>query len=167
MSEFVISINGNKRQIKIVDNETLLIDGKKTNFELSRLSDFVSLLRIDNKVFEVSKIGSKEDNLIVSVNGKTFNTLSRTLLRQKASDLLEKAIASHSNKVVITAPMPGMILKVKKNQGDLVKKDDSVIILEAMKMENEIKAPVSGKISELKVTSGIVVEKNSFLFSIE
>lgn len=167
MSDFVISLNGNKRQVKIVDKETLLIDGKKTNFELSRLSDFVSLLRIDNKVFEVSKIGNKGDNLIISVNGKTYFTLSRTSLQERASNLLEKSFASHSNKVVITAPMPGMILKVKKSAGDYIEKGDSVIILEAMKMENEIKAPASGKISELNITAGTIVEKNSFLFSIE
>jgi glutaconyl-CoA/methylmalonyl-CoA decarboxylase subunit gamma len=48
-----------------------------------------------------------------------------------------------------------------------VERGDSVIILEAMKMENEIKAPASGKIIDLKVSEGKPVEKNSFLFSIE
>lgn len=167
MSDFVISINNKKRQLKIIDADTLLIDGKKSNFELTKLSNGVSLFKIDNKVYEISGIENEGDHLVVSVNGKQYNTLSRTALQERASNILDKAITSHSNKVVITAPMPGMILKVQKSPGEYVEKGDSVIILEAMKMENEIKAPASGKITELKVIAGNAVEKNSFLFSIE
>lgn len=167
MSEFIISLNDKKRQIKIVDDETLLIDGKKTNFDLSKLSNGVSLLKIDNKVYEVSEQSVEGENVVLLVNGKVYNTISRTLLQEKASSLIEKAMAQHSHRVVVKAPMPGMILKIKRKEGEAVEKGDSVIILEAMKMENEIKAPVSGIITELKIAEGSAVEKNSFLFSIE
>lgn len=167
MSEFIISLNDKKRQIKIVDDETLLIDGKKTNFDLTKLSNGVSLLKIDNKVYEVAEQNVEGENVVLLVNGKVYNTISRTLLQERASSLIEKAMAQHSHKVVVKAPMPGMILKIKRKEGEAVEKGDSVIILEAMKMENEIKAPVSGIITELKIAEGSAVEKNSFLFSIE
>jgi len=167
MSEFIISLNDKKRQIKIVDDETLLIDGKKTNFDLTKLSNGVSLLKIDNKIYEVSEHNVEGENVILLVNGKVYNTVSRTMLQERASSLIEKAMAQHSHKVVVKAPMPGMILKIKRKEGEAVEKGDSVIILEAMKMENEIKAPVSGIITELKIAEGSAVEKNSFLFSIE
>lgn len=167
MSEFVISINGKKRQVKIVDEETLLIDGKKTNFDLTKLSNGAGILKVDNKVYEVSEQTVEGESLVLLVNGKVYNTLSRTSLQERASNLIERALAQHSHKVAVSAPMPGMILRVKKNNGEHVEKGDSVIILEAMKMENEIKAPASGTITEMKIFEGNAVEKNSFLFSIE
>lgn len=167
MNEFVITINDKKRQVKIVDEETLLIDGKKTNFDLTKLSNGVGLLKVDNKVYEVSEQSIEGERHVLLVNGKVYHTLSRTSLQERASNLIEKALAQHSHKVVVSAPMPGMILKIKKNNGEYVEKGDSVIILEAMKMENEIKTPASGTITEMKITEGNAVEKNSFLFSIE
>jgi pyruvate carboxylase subunit B len=63
--------------------------------------------------------------------------------------------------------MPGLILKIRKNVGDKVEQGESVIILEAMKMENDLKAPASGQIKKIFVTEGSAVEKGSALFSIE
>lgn len=167
MSEFVITINNKKRRIKIIDDETLLIDSKRFNFELMKLSNGISILRIDNRVYEVSAESTNEGTFNLFVEGRIFETMSRTSLEEKASNLLEKAEALHTHRVVVKAPMPGMILKIKKKTGDSIKKGESVIILEAMKMENEIKAPVSGTITELNVIETHKVDKNSFLFSIE
>ena len=63
--------------------------------------------------------------------------------------------------------MPGMILKVKKQPGDEVIQGESVMILEAMKMENDLRAPVSGIIKSINVKEGIAVEKGTVLFTIE
>ncbi len=167
MNEFVITLNDKKRQIKIVDDGTLLIDGKKTNFDLTKLSNGVSLLTVENKVYEVSEESINGDNVVLLVNGKIYNTLCRTSLQERASGLIENAMLQHSHKVIVKAPMPGMILKIKRKEGERVEKGDSVIILEAMKMENEIKSPHSGIITEMKIAEGSAVEKNSFLFSIE
>ena len=67
----------------------------------------------------------------------------------------------------VKAPMPGMILKVNKQVGEEVLSGESVIILEAMKMENELRSPVTGKLKELFVKEGNPVEKGIKLFSIE
>ncbi|MFC2082111.1 biotin/lipoyl-containing protein, partial [Bacteroidota bacterium] len=83
-----------------------------------------------------------------------------------AKELLSnKKSARHHD--IIKAPMPGLILKVKKNIGDDVEIGESVVILEAMKMENEIRSPVSGKIKEILVKEGISVEKDEIIISIE
>ncbi|RMG84383.1 MAG: acetyl-CoA carboxylase biotin carboxyl carrier protein subunit, partial [Candidatus Dadabacteria bacterium] len=55
---------------------------------------------------------------------------------------------------VITAPMPGHILNVLVAEGDAVEVGDTVVVMEAMKMENEIKAHVAGKVLEVKVAKG-------------
>ena len=59
---------------------------------------------------------------------------------------------------VVKSPMPGNILKIQVTQGQQVKEGDVLIILEAMKMENEIVAPKSGSVAQIIVTKGQVVE---------
>lgn len=66
----------------------------------------------------------------------------------------------------VTSPMPGKIIAVKCSQGQTVKRGDVLIILEAMKMEQEIKAKVDGTISEIKVTAGTAVQKDEELIVI-
>jgi acetyl/propionyl-CoA carboxylase alpha subunit len=63
----------------------------------------------------------------------------------------------------IKAPMPGLILDLKVNVGDVVKKGDVVLILEAMKMENIIKSPGDGVVKDVKVILRQSVEKNQVL----
>ena len=66
----------------------------------------------------------------------------------------------------ITAPMPGTILKVNVNTGDAVKKGQVLLILEAMKMENEIVAATDGKISSVNVAKGSSVNAGDVLVSL-
>jgi biotin carboxyl carrier protein len=67
----------------------------------------------------------------------------------------------------VEAPMVGKILKIEKNPGDHVDEDDVIIVMEAMKMEIPIVAPVSGTLKELKVAAGEAVEAEQTLAVIE
>ena len=67
----------------------------------------------------------------------------------------------------VTAPMPGTILKVLKATGDAVKAGEVVLILEAMKMENEITAPVDGTIGSLNLNEGSTVAGGDLLFDVK
>ena len=67
----------------------------------------------------------------------------------------------------VAAPMPGTILKVLKATGDSVKAGEVVLILEAMKMENEITAPVDGTIGSLNLTEGSTVAGGDLLFDVK
>ncbi|BAK94116.1 biotin/lipoyl-containing protein [Tetragenococcus halophilus] len=66
----------------------------------------------------------------------------------------------------VTAPMPGNIYKVQTKAGQAVKEGETVIVLEAMKMENEIVAPADGTISAINVTEGQAVEADDVLFEL-
>lgn len=66
----------------------------------------------------------------------------------------------------ITAAMPGTITDVKVSQGDSVRRGDTVLILEAMKMENEIKSPVDGVVNSIEVTKGASVNAGMTLMVI-
>ena len=67
----------------------------------------------------------------------------------------------------VVAPMPGTILKVLKDDGDQVKAGEVVLVLEAMKMENEITAPADGTIASLSLAAGSTVAGGDLLFEVK
>jgi biotin carboxyl carrier protein len=78
----------------------------------------------------------------------------------KAEAPKAKPVAAPAGATTVSAPMPGTILDVKVKEGDDVKKGDVLIILEAMKMENEIMAPREGKVVSVAVSKGASVNSN-------
>ncbi|MBP8822681.1 MAG: biotin/lipoyl-binding protein [Flavobacteriales bacterium] len=67
----------------------------------------------------------------------------------------------------LKAPMPGLVLKVLVKEGDVVKKDDPLLVLEAMKMENVIKSTGEGVVKKAHAQAGAAVEKGQLLLSFE
>ncbi|HEY9061792.1 MAG TPA: biotin/lipoyl-containing protein [Pseudobacteroides sp.] len=78
----------------------------------------------------------------------------------------KKDTAVPQGATTVTAPMPGTILKVNVNSGDAVKKGQVLLILEAMKMENEITAPKDGTIASVNVAKGTAVSAGDVMVSI-
>ena len=70
-------------------------------------------------------------------------------------------------KQVINAPMPGKVVKVLVKLGDEVKEGQGLVVVEAMKMENELKSPKAGKVVELLAKEGTTVENNAKLVVVE
>ncbi|MFA9463671.1 MAG: biotin/lipoyl-containing protein [Velocimicrobium sp.] len=68
--------------------------------------------------------------------------------------------------VKVNAPMPGKILSVKANEGQAVKKGEVMLLLEAMKMENEVVAPQDGTIASINVAAGDMVEAGAILVTL-
>ncbi len=67
----------------------------------------------------------------------------------------------------VVAPMPGTVIKILKNEGDAVKAGDVVLILEAMKMENETTAPVAGTLASVNCAAGGTVAGGDVLFEVK
>jgi len=76
------------------------------------------------------------------------------------------ATSAPTGTITINAPMPGNIVSVNVNVGDIVNEGDVLCILEAMKMENEIAAPAGGKVTSVNVSSGSAVNNGDLLLSI-
>jgi biotin carboxyl carrier protein len=77
------------------------------------------------------------------------------------------AIPVHAGKASLKAMMPGRVINVLVNVGDEVVAQQGLLVVEAMKMENELKAPKAGKVVEIKVKPGQTVEKGELLLVVE
>jgi biotin carboxyl carrier protein len=166
MNDFVVSVNSFKKNIKVLTNNELTVEDEKFSYELLSVSNHSFILKLNDKVFEFTSEKLNSDLFKVVVNGHQFEVTVRTALQEKAFKLLESSASSHHHHLEVKAPMPGLILKVTKKVGEQVELGDSVIILEAMKMENDLKSPASGIIENIFVTEGSAVEKGTLLLSI-
>ncbi len=166
MNDFIVTLNGKKKLTKILSGNTLIINGIEKQYDLSKVSDYCYLLKIGNKVYDVTTTKFNNDKYGFLIDGHYFETTVKTTLQEKASELaLLKKKGNHHDQV--KAPMPGMVVKVKKKIGDDVELGESLIVLEAMKMENDLRSPSSGKIKEIHVAEGNSVEKDFILITIE
>jgi len=102
----------------------------------------------------------------LSINGSEHSGMINTPL----DDLIEKmGFASNANKSIdtIEAPMPGLILDILVEEGQEVKEEDQLVILEAMKMENIITSPRNGVVKKIGVKKGDAVDKKQLLIEFQ
>lgn len=76
------------------------------------------------------------------------------------------ATSSNAGATAVKAPMPGNIMKINVKAGDAVKKGDVLVVLEAMKMENDICAPADGTVASVEVAQGATVETDATLVTL-
>ena len=120
----------------------------------------------DNKSYNIELISAdyKEKKFTLRINGNTY----AVVVKDKFDELLislgmDNLSTGKINEV--RAPMPGLVLDIRVNIGDSVKKGDALLVLEAMKMENNLKSPGEGTIKRIHVEKGVAVEKNQVLVS--
>jgi len=120
---------------------------------------------IDGRSFDVH-FEDSDDGLAVTYAGHRYEcqVIDKRLaeLRKRAGD-----VGPVGGKTVIKSPMPGLIVKVLAEVGQDVKKGERLLILEAMKMENDVKAPRDGTLTKLNVGQGDAVEGGKELAVIE
>lgn len=157
------TVNASTFEIK-VDDDGLIINDTRLNWNLAKISDNTFHILLEHKSFSVEVVSAdrQSKSFCFKINGKKYVVD----LKDKFDLLLEKMGMNNNaaNKVNrIIAPMPGMIIDLKVKEGDHVKAGDPLLILEAMKMENVIKASGDSTVKSLKVKKGESVEKNQVL----
>lgn len=167
MVEYIVSNEEKSKEIKIIDDQSIMIDGVKKNYTLLEIGNNKYLLKIDNKLYESFLISSVNSSFEIAVNQKSYKVNVLTALQDKALKLIQQNNPNKNKQTQIKSPMPGLVLKINKIIGDKVRKGETVMVLEAMKMENEIKSPTDGEISELYIKAGQPIEKNFLLFSVK
>lgn len=147
---------------KLLESGTL--NGSPFQWDVIRTGPSTYHVILNHRSFTIQVDGYDEVEhsfqLQVNTHKMRVSTFDQMQLLLKSMGL-EGAGSQKLNEV--KAPMPGLVLRVLVEEGQEVKKGDSLIVLEAMKMENMIKSPGDGKVSKIRINPGQAVEKNQVL----
>lgn len=165
MSSYFVTMNGNEYTITFELNGGVLLDGKPTTLDVQQ---------VDTRTFSVLG-NAASDHVVAEKTGNSYRLLVNgkqieALVESERTRLLKKfATTSDSGRqrTEIHAPMPALVVKVEVSVGDDVVPGQGLVVLEAMKMENEIKSHFAGKVKEIHVTKGKAVEKGELLILLE
>ncbi len=164
--KFKAEISEKTIEVEVNPRESTFQIGKKTDgYELIKQNGRY-LLRVGTKLYKIDNISHDGSMIEFSINGEWHNVTvkdEQDLLLDKLGFKTGNAIAEG----ILKAPMPGKILDILVREGDEVEVGQSLVILEAMKMENELKSPVKGKVIEVSAEVGQSLEKNTFILEIE
>lgn len=145
---------------------TISLNGQEAFFEKLKTGTDRYLIHYKGKAFEVQPLGSEGQKLEIVINGQPVALTVKDDLALTLDRLGINAGASMSVNEV-HAPMPGSILEVKVIEGQEVVEGEPLLVLEAMKMENLIKSPTSGRVAKVHIATGQTVEKKQLLISFE
>jgi biotin carboxyl carrier protein len=141
----------------VIDGNEHIIDGRK-------LTGHIYSLLMDNRSFTVD-VSAKDDQYTVACEGKSIQL--RLLDERRALRPGEGSGAARDGGKLVKSFMPGKVVEVLVNVGDDVEKDQGLIIIEAMKMENELRSTAAGKVKEIRVSPGQAVESGQLLIELE
>jgi biotin carboxyl carrier protein len=147
-----------------VENGKPVINGNPLAWDLTRINETTFHILHQNKSYtaEIIQLDRATKTIKLKING-SIQTIE---VKDRYDLLLEKMgiTGTTSGKLnSIKAPMPGLIVKINVAPGDVVKTGDALLVLEAMKMENMIKASGEATVSQVKVKKGDSVEKGQVL----
>jgi len=165
---YIVTIDNREFDIELSSgNDGLIVDynGSRYRVAVDRLSERKFLYKIDGNSSEID-IHRNGGNLEIFIDGREVTArvepYSLAELRKKAG-----TTASETEEKIIRAPMPGLVLKPEVSAGNKVTKGMTLVIIEAMKMENLIKSPVEAVVKEVFVSPGQAVDKNEKLVELE
>ena len=130
----------------------------------------IYIVNINDKVYEV-EVEKGKANLIKTTRAIAPIPVADTVKTEKTENSTSVPQSSPTSNNVkgeaIKSPMPGTILDIKVNVGAKVKKGQLIIVLEAMKMENEIFAPMDGVVAQIYVSKGSAVSTNDIMMTLQ
>jgi biotin carboxyl carrier protein len=158
-------VNDQTFDIDINEDGRILVNGEERaiDFRVLRQGELYSLL-VDHLSFE-AVVEERDDIYHVSMAGDLYEVkVTDERSRRLASAFM--AFGETSGEVQIRAPMPGLIVRIPVVEGQAVEKDETIAILESMKMENELKTPRAGIVHRVNASAGESVEQNKVLVTI-
>lgn len=166
MAEFKVTVNEKEFDIDLKSNHSAYVNETEYTIDLHRIGINQYSIIMNNQVFEINL---KRDGLNQFEAECSHSNFTITVEDEK-DQLLKRfnQLSEATHKIIsIAAPMPGLVLKVEVEVGQQVNPGTGLIILEAMKMENEIRSIVSGVVKEIKVQEKTPVEKGEILLILE
>ena len=176
--KFVATMDGAQHTIECQRDENdpdlfhMSLDGKAYEMDARKMPSQIVHILMDHRSYDVDleRIARKSDTLDgrvhVRVRGRVlrFEILDERRIKMKEAQGFRFDVGGVAN---IDSPMPGKVIKILVKEGDEVKEGQGVIVVEAMKMENELRSPKAGKVRDIKVKEGDAVEAGARLAQIE
>ena len=164
--KYITIVEDKQYLIEIIDEKHVSVDGKIYNIDFESVSGQpVYSLIVDGKSHE-AYVQEGDDNWQVLMRGRLYPV--------KVEDEREKRLraaagggVAETGEFHLKAPMPGLVIAIPVAEGQDVEKGQVLVILESMKMQNELKAPRDGKVSRIKVKPGESVEQKQALLSVQ
>ncbi|HET6446350.1 MAG TPA: biotin/lipoyl-containing protein [candidate division Zixibacteria bacterium] len=163
--KYITTVNGDKYEIDIDQEDRITVDSKTYKTDVQFLSDsgVLSLLLNNHSVEAI--VEQREDSWEVLIHGELYTVLVQD---ERAFRLAKERGSSFevSGDAIIKSPMPGLIIDILVDVGQSVEKGEKIVVLESMKMENELRSPRDGVVSHIYVSPGAGVEKGQALVTI-
>lgn len=163
--KYITSVNGKEYEIIIDYEHEVIVNGERYEVDFQYLNGggVLSLL-LNNRSLE-AVISEQDEQWDVLTKGELY----KVKVQDERSYRLAQARGTGpavTGEALLKSPMPGVVVSIPVQEGDLVKKGDAVVILESMKMENELRSPRDGVILRIAVQAGSGVEKDQLLLAI-
>ncbi len=165
-TKYIAEINGTEYLIEIINDREVRINGlpHRISFQPLRQKLTYSLL-VDGDSFETN-IYQENGSWEIILRGRQYSVRVEDE-RERRMRLAAGEPSPLKEKVPIQAPMPGLVIEISVQEGEPVQKGDVLLMLESMKMQNELTAPRDGKISRIHVSENQNVERKQTLLILE
>jgi biotin carboxyl carrier protein len=138
------------------------VEGRPVDVDVVQLGLQLSV-RVDGKVVDLTVEGTPPEIGAVASGHRSYVRVESE--RMRSAEQAKKTTSTGGDKVV-KSPMPGRVVKVLVSQGDVVSVGQGLLVLEAMKMENEVRARVAGTVADVYVVAGATVEGGAKLLTL-
>jgi len=163
--KYITTVGDKEYLVEIVDEKHISINGKIVEVDFESVSGQpVYSLIVDGKSHE-SYVQQGDDNWQVLLRGRLYpvtveDEREKRLRAAAGSDVAE------SGEFHLKSPMPGLVVAIPFEEGQEIKKGQVILILESMKMQNELKSPRDGTMGRIRVKMGESVEQKQTLLSV-
>jgi len=162
---YIATISERQYLIEIVDEHNILVDGVPYQVDFESISDQpVYSLLLDGQSFE-SYVYPDEDYWQVLLRGVLYPAFIEDEREKRLRSSGRSSIAEREE-YHLKAPMPGLVVSLPVVEGQTIAKGDVLVILESMKMQNELKSPRAGTVARMRVKAGDSVELKQTLLSV-
>jgi biotin carboxyl carrier protein len=164
--KYITTVGDKQYLVEIIDDRHVSVDGKvyEVDFESVSGQPVYSLI-VDGKSHE-SYVAQADDVWQVLLRGRLY-PITVEDEREKRLRAAAGGGVAETGEFLLKAPMPGLVVSIPVEEGQAVKKGQVLLILESMKMQNELKAPRDGKVSRIRIKVGESVEQRQTLLSVQ
>ena len=155
-----------EHEFKLNDEGKYTFNSEELNAAIETTEDGFSIMTVNGVGYPVEIVSHHQNEYELLVNGISYTLSVETPFSLQRRKMLNSQ-AGESTTIRLKAPMPGKILEVMVKTGDTVKAGDTLVILEAMKMQNAILASTKGIIKKVLVKEGDTTSKSDLLIELE